>query len=88
MDWFNRKGDTDPLLKAGIAHFRFITIHPLDDGNRRIARAIADMLFARADGSADRFYSMSAQIESERNEYYRKLEEQQRGIAGITPIPR
>ena len=85
LAWFNREEDTDPLLKAGIAHFRFITIHPFDDGNGRIARAIADMLLARADGSADRFYSMSSQIEAERSEYYRRLEEQQRGSVDITP---
>ncbi|MCF7944261.1 MAG: Fic family protein, partial [Spirochaetia bacterium] len=84
LDWFNREKDTDPLLKAGVAHFRFVSIHPFDDGNGRIARAIADMLLARADGSADRFYSMSAQIESERNDYYSSLEEQQKGGTDIT----
>ena len=85
LDWFNRKVDTDPILKSGIAHFWFVTIHPFDDGNGRIARGIADMLLARADGIVDRFYSMSSQIESERNEYYRRLEEQQRGSSDITP---
>lgn len=84
LDWFNREKDTDPILKAGVAHFRFVSIHPFDDGNGRIARAIADMLLARADGSADRFYSMSAQIESERNDYYSSLEEQQKGGTDIT----
>ncbi len=69
LDWFNSEEQIDPILKAGIAHFWFVTIHPFDDGNGRIARAIADMLLARADGSADRFYSMSSQIESKRNAY-------------------
>jgi len=85
LDWFNCEDETDPILKAGTAHFWFVTIHPFDDGNGRIARAIADMLLARADGSPDRFYSMSSQIESERNEYYRRLEEQQRGATDLTP---
>ena len=85
LNWFNRKEDIDPILKAGVAHFRFVTIHPFDDGNGRVARAIADMLLARADGSADRFYSMSSQIEAERSEYYRRLEEQQRESVDITP---
>ncbi len=75
LDWFNTEEEADPILKAGIAHFWFVTIHPFGDGNGRIARAIADMLLARADGSSDRFYSMSSQIESEPNEYYRSLEE-------------
>ncbi len=83
--WFNGEGKIDPILKAGIAHFWFVTIHPFDDGNGRIARAIADMLLAHADGSPDRFYSMSSQIESERSEYYRNLEAQQRGELDITP---
>ena len=85
LDWFNSGEGTDPVLKAGIAHFWFVTIHPFDDGNGRIARAIADMLLARADGIADRFYSMSSQIESERTEYYRQLEAQQRGDVDLTP---
>ena len=74
----------DPDLKAALAHFRFITIHPFEDGNGRIARAIADMALARADGSAQRFYSMSAQIETERNAYYDRLEGAQRGERDIT----
>ncbi|TVQ28450.1 MAG: Fic family protein [Spirochaetaceae bacterium] len=85
LDWFNNEEGTDPVLKAGTAHFWFVTIHPFDDGNGRIARAIADMLLARADGIADRFYSMSSQIESERTEYYRQLEAQQRGDIDLTP---
>jgi len=85
LNWCNREEDIDPILKAGIAHFWFVTIHPFDDGNGRIARAVADMFLARADGSEDRFYSMSAQIESERGDYYRELEEQQRGDVDLTP---
>ena len=85
LDWINSEEGIDPILKAGIAHFWFVTIHPFDDGNGRIARAIADMLLARADGTPYRFYSMSSQIESERNAYYGSLEEQQRGDMDLTP---
>ena len=74
----------DPVLKAAIAHLWFVTIHPFDDGNGRIARAIADMQLARADGTAQRFYSMSAQIRKERNAYYSILEKTQRGDLDIT----
>jgi Fic family protein len=62
IDWFNNNNDIDPVLKAGVAHLWFVTIHPFDDGNGRIARAIADMALARSEKSAQRFYSMSAQI--------------------------
>jgi len=82
--WFNAKDDLDPVLKAAIAHFWFVTIHPFDDGNGRIARAIADLQLARADGSSQRFYSMSAQIRIERNKYYNVLEKAQKGDADIT----
>lgn len=82
--WFNSSDDTDPVLKAGIAHFWFVTIHPFDDGNGRIARAIGDMALVRADGTQDRFYSLSSQIESERKDYYRHLEKQQRATPDIT----
>lgn len=83
--WFNEVDATlDPILKAAIAHLWFITIHPFDDGNGRIARAIADMQLARADGSAQRFYSMSAQIRKERNAYYEVLEKTQKGSLDIT----
>jgi Fic family protein len=89
LAWFNqppgKAPDIDPVLKAGIAHLWFVTIHPFEDGNGRIARAIADMLLARADNSGYRFYSMSSQIESERREYYKQLESQQRGDLDITP---
>jgi Fic family protein len=84
INWFNAPASTDPMLKAGIAHFWFVTIHPFEDGNGRIARAIADMALARADGTTDRFYSMSSQFEAERKEYYRKLEMAQRGDVDIT----
>ncbi len=83
--WFNETGEIDPVLKSGIAHFRFITIHPFEDGNGRIARAIADLALARADGSAERFYSMSTQIEQERKDYYSHLEKSQKGGLDITP---
>ena len=84
LSWFNSTSDCDPVLKAALAHFWFVTIHPFEDGNGRIARAIADMALARADGSKDRFYSMSSQIEVERKEYYRQLEVAQRGELDVT----
>lgn len=84
LTWFNSPDAIDPVLKAAVAHFWFVTIHPLEDGNGRIARAIADMALARADQTSDRFYSMSSQIESERKEYYRQLEFAQRGSIDIT----
>ena len=85
LDWFNAPLGMDPVIKAGVAHFRFVTIHPFEDGNGRIARAIADMALARADGSPERFYSMSAQIEAERRTYYEVLESAQKGGVDITP---
>jgi Fic family protein len=72
------------VLKAGIAHFWFVPIYPFEDGNGRIARAIAEMALARADDVPDRFYSMSSQIQAERNVYYRQLETSQRGDLDIT----
>lgn len=78
LDWFNRTVAIDPVLKAGIAHLWFVTIHPFEDGNGRVARAITDMQLARADGSAQRFYSMSVQILKERNVYYAVLEKIQK----------
>ncbi|MGB3768869.1 MAG: Fic family protein [Phormidesmis sp.] len=84
LNWFDGTTAVDPLIKAAIAHFWFITIHPFEDGNGRIARAIADMALARADGMSDRFYSMSAQIEIERKTYYKQLEHQQRNSVDIT----
>lgn len=84
ISWFNNPKPNDPVLKAALAHFWFVTIHPFEDGNGRIARAIADMSLARADGTKDRFYSMSAQIEAERKEYYQSLERAQRGELNVT----
>jgi Fic family protein len=84
LNWFNTPPREDPVIRAALAHFWFVTIHPFEDGNGRIARAIADMALARADGQAERFYSMSAQIEAERNEYYSILERCQKGEVDIT----
>lgn len=84
LAWFNGTITLDPVLKAAVAHFWFVTIHPFEDGNGRIARAIADMALARGDGTPDRFYSMSARIEAERKEYYLQLESSQRGSTDIT----
>ena len=82
--FFNENKELDPVLKAGIAHFWFITLHPFDDGNGRIARAITDMQLAKADNSTQRFYSMSAQIRIKRNDYYAILEQTQKGDLDIT----
>jgi len=84
LKWFANPGGTDPLLVAGLAHLWFVTIHPFDDGNGRIARAIADMALARAEGTEQRFHSMSAQIRRERGEYYRMLERTQQGEPNVT----
>ena len=84
LAWFEQKDDVDPVLRAGIAHLWFVTIHPFEDGNGRIARTIGDMALARADGTPDRFYSLSSQIESGRKDYYSQLERQQRGTPEIT----
>lgn len=84
VKWFNDPPALDPVLKAAIAHFWFVTIHPFEDGNGRIARALADMALARADGTKDRFYSMSSQIATERKTYYATLESCQRGDLDIT----
>jgi Fic family protein len=85
MAWCNTEDGADPLLRSAIAHLWFVTIHPFEDGNGRLARALADMMLARADGCPDRFYSMSTQIEAERKQYYRILERTQRGDGDITP---
>jgi Fic family protein len=84
LDWFNNDTSLDLVLKAAIAHFWFIIIHPFDDGNGRIARAITDMLLARAENSAERFYSMSSQILIERKEYYKVLQKVQYSKGDIT----
>ena len=84
LAWFNQPPTADPVLKAAQAHLWFVTIHPFDDGNGRIARAIADMALARSEGSSQRFYSMSAQIEAERKAYYDILERTQKGNMDVT----
>ena len=84
LDWFDNEDGLDLVLKAAIAHLWFVTIHPFDDGNGRITRAITDMLLARSDKSVQRFYSMSAQIRVERKEYYNILEKTQKGHLNIT----
>ncbi|MHB8057386.1 MAG: Fic family protein [Desulfuromonadaceae bacterium] len=84
LDWFNDDDCSDLVLKAGIAHLWFVTIHPFEDGNGRIARAITDMLLARSEQSSQRFYSMSLQIRQERNVYYDSLEAAQKGTLEIT----
>ena len=78
IHWFENENQLDPVLKTAIAHFWFVTVHPFDDGNGRITRAITDMLLARSDNSKQRFYSMSAQIRVERKGYYSILEKTQR----------
>jgi len=85
LEWLEKEQNLDPVLKAGLAHLWFVTIHPFDDGNGRIARAITDMLLAQADKSPQRFYSMSAQIQAERNKYYDILESTQKRDLDITP---
>ncbi len=84
LDWFNNENRLDPVLKAAIAHFWFIIIHPFDDGNGRIGRAITDMLLAWAEGSGERFYSMSSQILAERRLYYEVLQKVQHSSGDIT----
>jgi Fic family protein len=88
LRWFKgngRNADVDEVLNAGLAHLWFVTIHPFDDGNGRIARAVADLTLARSEHSSQRFYSMSAQIRQERNEYYEVLERTQKGTLDVTP---
>jgi Fic family protein len=84
LNWINNKYDIDPVLKAGIAHLWFVTLHPFEDGNGRITRAITDMLLARSDGLPRRFYSMSSQIQKQRKSYYDILEKTQKGKLDIT----
>lgn len=84
FNWINFDTALDFVLKSAIAHFWFVTIHPFDDGNGRIARATADLLLARSDGSSQRFYSMSNQILADRKGYYKVLEETQRGGGDLT----
>jgi Fic family protein len=84
LKWFENENEIDLVLKAAIAHLWFVTIHPFDDGNGRITRAITDMILAKSDKSIKRFYSMSAQIRIERKQYYEKLEKTQKGNLDIT----
>ncbi len=88
LTWFESSNDTDrgvnPVIRVALAHLWFVTIHPFEDGNGRIARAIADMALARSDGMPERFYSMSSQIEHERKTYYDQLERQQRRGMDVT----
>ena len=84
LDWFNADEATEPVLKAAQAHLWFVTIHPFDDGNGRIARAITELALARSERSPQRFYSLSAQIREERADYYRVLEQTQRGSLDVT----
>ena len=85
LEWLNAPAQTEPeLIRAGLGHLWFVTLHPLDDGNGRIARAIGDLLLARADGSPQRFYSLSAQIQRERKAYYDILERTQKGGLDVT----
>jgi Fic family protein len=84
LECWNAPSEIDPVFEAAVAHLWFVTIHPFEDGNGRIARAIADMALSRADGTKDRFYSMSSGIEAEQREYYRQLEAAQRGYLEIT----
>ncbi|MCI5044778.1 MAG: Fic family protein [Aquisalinus sp.] len=84
LNWFEAGSTIEPVLHAALAHLRFVTVHPFDDGNGRIARAIADMALARSEASPQRFYSMSAQIRAERKAYYDILEATQKGDLDVT----
>ncbi|MDD3354342.1 Fic family protein [Zoogloea sp.] len=84
LDWLNADSGEPPLIKAGLGHLWFVTLHPFDDGNGRIARAVGDLLLARADGSPQRFYSLSAQIQRDRKAYYEILERTQKGTLDVT----
>jgi Fic family protein len=84
IDWVNSASNEPPLIKAGLAHLWFVTLHPFDDGNGRIARAVGDLLLARADGNPQRFYSLSAQIQRERKAYYDILERTQKQSLDVT----
>ena len=84
LDWFNKEQGIDLVIKSALAHLWFVTLHPFDDGNGRIARALADMILARSDGQPHRFYSMSAQIRAERKQYYEVLEKTQKSSLDVT----
>lgn len=85
LQWFNAAPAGDALIHAGLAHLWLVTLHPFDDGNGRISRAVGDMALAHAEGTAQRFYSLSAQIQRERKQYYDQLESTQRGTLDVTP---
>jgi Fic family protein len=84
LSWFNQSSQDDPVIKAGLAHLWFVTIHPFEDGNGRMARAVSDMALARAEQSTQRFYSLSAQMQRERKDYYDLLEATQKGGLEVT----
>jgi Fic family protein len=84
LAWFNGETKMDPVIKVAIAHFWFIIIHPFDDGNGRIARALSDMLLSRSDEAPHRYYSMSSQLLIERKQYYDRLQQSQHGDGDIT----
>jgi Fic family protein len=84
LDWFNENQNEDLVIKAGIAHLWFVTIHPFEDGNGRIARAVCDMILARSEQSASRYYSLSAEIQRHRKTYYEQLEKTQKGDLDLT----
>ena len=84
INWVNDEKEIDPVIKAAVAHIWFLTVHPYEDGNGRVARALSEMMLTRADGSAQRFYSMSSQIALEKENYYDAIEKQQRGSSEIT----
>jgi Fic family protein len=85
FDWFEAPTVGDALIKAGLAHLWLVTLHPFDDGNGRLSRAVGDMALARAEGTSQRFYSFSAQIQRERKDYYEQLERAQKGPLDVTP---
>ena len=85
LQWFNAAPAGDAIIHAALAHLWLVTLHPFDDGNGRISRAVGDMALARAEGTAQRFYSLSAQIQRERKQYYDQLEATQRGTLDVTP---
>ena len=85
LKWFEAAPLGDALIKAGLAHLWLVTLHPFDDGNGRISRAVGDMALARAEGTSQRFYSFSAQIQRERKDYYDQLEATQKGPLDVTP---
>jgi Fic family protein len=84
LTWFNKASNEDMIIKSALAHLWFLTIHPFEDGNGRIARALSEMLLTRSDGLSQRFYSMSAQIKIERKGYYNILEKSQKGTLDVT----